>query len=131
LGTVRAVPYIPCKRCDSLLDVGGRIVDGCQHKFNAEGGGRGLRRTQIELIVGGRLRIDHERSAREVWRELLQHSEPLAGDAGLEKQKARDIAAGPRQTGDEARADRVGHACEHDRDHAGLSLQRPLPVMRC
>jgi hypothetical protein len=58
------------KCCDSLLDLGGRIVDGRQHKFNAEGGGRGLRRTQIKFIVAGRLRINHERGAREVWRDL-------------------------------------------------------------
>ena len=66
------------KRCDGLLDVGGSIVDGHQHNVDAERGCRGLRRTQIKLVVGGRPRIDYDRSAREVWCDLLLHGRRLA-----------------------------------------------------
>jgi hypothetical protein len=61
---------------------------------------------------------------RETRRDVPEHRQPFADDARLEQQKARDIAARSRQAGDQARADRVDDTHKHDRDRAGLPLQR-------
>ena len=100
----------PGKRCDSLLDFGRSIVDGGQHKFNAEGGGRRLRRTQIEFIVRGRLRIGHERSARGLARPPSTVASHLPVILNSKSKKPVILRPGRAETGDEARADRIGHA---------------------
>src|SRR5712691_3900479 len=76
-----------------------------------------------EVIEGGRLGIAHQRDARKAGHDLLEHRQPLAGDARLERQQAGEIAARPRQAHDEALADGVGDVHEHDRDAAALALQ--------
>ena len=99
---------------------GGRDRTG--HQLDRKRGSRGLGRPQ-EVVIGGRLGVGQQSDARQARRDLLEQRQPLADDAGLERQETREIAAGPRQAGDEARADRVGDDDEHDRDRAGLALQ--------
>ena len=62
--------------------------------------------------------------ARNRRRDLLEHRQPLPGDGCLIVLEAGEVAARPRQTGDEARTDRVGDAYEHNRDRSGRLLQR-------
>jgi hypothetical protein len=57
-------------------------------------------------------------------RNLLKHLQQLPGHRILGHGEAGDIAAGARQAGDEAGADRIGNLRENDRDAAGLQQQR-------
>jgi hypothetical protein len=54
-----------------------------------------------------------------VGRNLLQQLQPFCSEAVFKLGKAGDVAAGPGQALDEARADRVDALREHDRDGAG------------
>ena len=85
---------------DGALDVGG-CLDGTGHQLDRERRRRGLGRPQ-EVVIGGRLGVGHESGARKARRDLLEHRQPLAGDARLVQQHAREIAARPRQARDEA-----------------------------
>jgi hypothetical protein len=55
--------------------------------------------------------------------DLLEQFQPFSAHAVFEQHEAGDIAAGPRQVVDEARADRIGDVGEHDRDGAGNPLK--------
>ena len=109
---------------DGALNVGGVVLDRTEHNVDPERRAQGLALAQVVIIKGGRLGVGHEGGAHKAGRDLLEHREPLAGDAGFVLHHASDIAARPRQAGDEARADRVGDAGEHDRDRAAFPLQR-------
>src|SRR5262249_23807889 len=56
--------------------------------------------------------------SRHTWRNLLEHLQPFRADAVFIRGKTGDVATRPRQTIDEARADRIGGDHEHDR-HVG------------
>jgi hypothetical protein len=63
--------------------------------------------------------------ARHAWRNLLEHLEPFRADAVFIRGKTGDVAARPRQTVDEARANRIGHDREHNRHGACRTVQWP------
>ena len=71
-------------------------------------------------IVG----IGHDRQSAEAGDDLAQEFEALARKFGRRERQAGDVAARPRQTGDEASAKRVRHRREHDRDDRGRLLRR-------
>ena len=64
-------------------------------------------------------------ASRHVWRNLLEHLQPFCPKTVFIRCKASDIATRPRQTIDEARANRIADAREHDRHGACRTLQRP------
>ena len=74
-----------------------------------------------EVIKGGCLRVAEKNNARTVGCDLLEHSQPLAGDAGLDSHEAREVATRPCQARDETRTEWVGNIDENDRYCAGLS----------
>ena len=55
--------------------------------------------------------------------DLLEHVQILAADARLIHRYAREIATRLRQAGDQALADRVSDADEHDWNRVGLLLK--------
>jgi hypothetical protein len=57
--------------------------------------------------------------ARHARCDLLEQFQPFSTDGVFELDKSGGVAARPRQTIDEAGADRVGDNHEHDRDSAG------------
>ena len=69
------------ERLDGALDVGG-VLDGTGHKLDRERRRHGFGRPQ-EVVIGGCLGVGHESGAREARRDLLEHRQPLAGDARL------------------------------------------------
>ena len=83
----------------------------------------GLGRPGFSVPITRKLLL-RTRQREKAWRDAPEHRQPLASNTSLEQQRARDITAWLRQAGDEARADRVGDACEHNRNRAGLFLQR-------
>jgi len=60
---------------------------------------------------------------RHLRRNLLEQFQPFAAKPVFEIHEAGNVAAWPRQAIDEARADRIGHGREHDRQGAGEMLQ--------
>jgi hypothetical protein len=68
--------------------------------------------------------IGQQSHARDTRRDLLGHRQPLAEDARLVLQEAGQITAWARQAFDETCTDWIGDVHEHDRDRAGLTLQR-------
>ena len=82
-----------------------------------------FKRTQ-EIRIRGTVRIVHGCGLPDPRRDLLDHLQPLAGHCRLVSLEPRDIAARPRQACNKAFADRVTDGRKHDRDGAGLSLQR-------
>ena len=68
--------------------------------------------------------IEKDRHARDRRDDLGQHPQPFAGHRRVVICEAGDIAAGARQTLDEALANRVGDIYQDDRDRAVLPPQR-------
>ena len=100
-------------RCDIR-----RLPDFQRDGLDAERVGRGLDLVQLphgRWIVG----IGHDRQSAEAGDDLAQEFEALARKFGRRERQAGDVAARPRQTGDEASAKRVRHRREHDRDDRG------------
>jgi hypothetical protein len=60
--------------------------------------------------------IGQDRQPVETWDHLAQEFESLASKVGLLKRHSGDVAARPRQTRDEAGANRVPRHCKDDRD---------------
>jgi hypothetical protein len=63
--------------------------------------------------------IRQDRQSAKAGDDLAQEFEALARKSGRRERQAGDVAARPRQTGDEATAKRVRHCREHDRDDRG------------
>jgi hypothetical protein len=61
---------------------------------------------------------------RHAWRNLLKQLQPFRAHAVFPRRKTGAVAAGPRQTLDEARANRIGDEREHDRHAACRAPQR-------
>lgn len=59
-------------------------------------------------------------------RDLLDKLQPFAADRrfDVDVREPRDVAAWPRERGDKAAADRIGHLREHDRECARFPQQR-------
>ena len=57
--------------------------------------------------------------------DLLEQLQPFHGDHWLIVREAGDIAARPRQAGDNTEGYRIGNEREHDRYRPGRLLQRP------
>ena len=68
---------------------------------------------------GGDGGIAKHRRARDLRRDLLEQLQPFPADAVFEIGETGDVASRPRQTGNEAAADRVDGIDEHDRQGAG------------
>src|SRR5262245_12932245 len=77
--------------------------------------------------VGGRLRMEQNEDASSPRADLLEQLQPLAPHRGFEIGESRGISAWPRQTLDEAAADRISNLHENDRDRAGFLLKRGEP----
>ena len=63
-------------------------------------------------------------NAGHVWRDLFEQFGPFDCGSFREKCKAGDVAARTRQTRDEAGPNRIVDLREHDRNGAGLAMQR-------
>src|SRR5262249_53025263 len=70
-----------------------------------------------------RLWVNDESGARDAWGDLLQHCQPLSGDAALVQRQACKIAARPCQVGDETCSDRVPNEGENNRNVSALSSE--------
>ena len=68
------------------------------------------------------IRIDEDGDGRCRGRQLVQQLQPLALQHRAHDAHAGDVAAGPIETGDEPRPDRIRGAHEHNRDRAALLL---------
>jgi hypothetical protein len=77
------------------------------------------------VVAEGRcLRVGDEHRPGKTRHYLLEHRDPFARDARLEGHEPGQVAAWSREAGDEARAQGIADAHEHDRDRAGLAPQR-------
>jgi hypothetical protein len=68
--------------------------------------------------------IAQDRRSRHARCDLLEQFQPFRADAVFEIDKSSGIAARPRQTIDEAGADRIGNDHKYDRDSPGRLQQR-------
>ena len=66
--------------------------------------------------------MQQERNPADAGRNLLERLQPFPGHCRFEMREAGDIAAGPRQTCDQANFDRSRDHHEHDRHRARLTL---------
>lgn len=73
-------------------------------------------RIQVHALATGAVFFDQQRSALEIRGNLLEHRKPFAADTGIIHHQSSQIAAGPCQTLDESRSDRVGNPDEDDRE---------------
>ena len=73
--------------------------------------------------------IAKNRHARHARRDLLKQLQPFPAMLNSKMHETGDIAARPRQTVDEARADRIGDGREHDRHGAGRLLNGPTAAV--
>src|SRR5262249_36712808 len=69
--------------------------------------------------------IANDRSARRIGCDLLEHLQPFRADAVIKLSETGDVAAGPGETVDEARANRIGYEHEYDRHGACRTPQWP------
>src|SRR5262249_30374295 len=110
------------KGLDALFDVGGIIFNRRWIDFHSERGSNSLRRA-YEIVVSESLWITDERYSRQTRRNLLEHPQPFSRDGLLIQEQPRRVSARPRQTGDHAGANRIGHVREDKRDRARPRLQ--------
>jgi hypothetical protein len=97
---------------------------GIQHmQLQPERAGRRQHLTRGGLGNGGIARVDQQRHDARRWKQLVQQFQPLRRDFHR-LGHARDVAAWPVQTGDEAELDRIGAGFEHDRNGRGRRLRR-------
>src|SRR5262245_3482538 len=73
----------------------------------------------------GCLRVEHDRSARHTWIDLLEQLEPLLPERRLHIAEAGEIAAWMREAGNEALGHRFGDSCEYNRYRIGRLLECP------
>src|SRR5262245_8677400 len=109
------------KRSDAALDLGG-VLTRTEHKLDSERVGIGL----SGLPVSSKfihLGIEENSRARKLRCHLLQHRKPFADNSLLIEERACQISTWPRQAGDQARANRIDRADEHNTDSACRSLQ--------
>src|SRR5262245_4714965 len=97
----QAAVRCPRKCPDGALKIRG-VLDQAGHKLDPERRRQGLRCTQVIIIIGRGLGVDHESGALETRRDLLEHREPLAADARLIQHHTGDIAARTRQARDKS-----------------------------
>jgi hypothetical protein len=109
--------------CDGALDRN-RVVHVDWAQFNAERRGRGLDRAKL-TGPGGYGGIPKNRHSLHAGRDLFEQIQPFSAHAVFIRSKTRGVAARPRQTIDEAGADRIGDSCEHDRHGAGRLQHQP------
>jgi hypothetical protein len=62
----------------------------------------------------GIFNIGQDRQSAQTGHNLAQQCEPLAGKIGVLQGQAGDVTARPRQTGDQAHANRIVHQCKDD-----------------
>ena len=95
-----------------------RASGGQGHELHPDGARRllQLRRLSRRFRI---VRIDQEGDACRIGGHLVQQSQPLGSEFGVEPAHPGDIAARLPDTGDKAALDRVVAAREHDRDRAG------------
>src|SRR5262245_43844555 len=104
--------WLTRKRLDGTLDVSraphsnGQDIDRQRWRYRPG--------CPQEVIEVGGIGIPDERGAPDRGRDLLEHREPLSGNACFIILEARKIATWLRQTGNEARTDRIGDSYEHD-----------------
>ena len=97
----QAAVRCPRKCRDGALKIGG-VLHQAGHKLGPERRRQGLRCTQVIIIIGRGLWVDHESGALKTRRDLLEHREPFAADARLIQHHTGDIAARPRQARDKS-----------------------------
>jgi hypothetical protein len=103
-------------RIDVALGAGGEDLN-----LQADGQGRcgSVRDDQSGILIGG---IDQERDARGARQQFAQEPEPLGRKLDAHGAETRDVAAGPVETGNKARLNRVGAGIEDDGNGRGCSL---------
>src|SRR5262249_25118292 len=80
---------------DDALDVSG-VLYAPWHKLNPKRGRRGFASSK-EIVIRDCLGVSHQCSAHQARRNLLEHRQPLYGDARLQTHEAGEISTGPRQ----------------------------------
>src|SRR5262245_59210853 len=83
----------------------------------------GLDDTQL-AAPSGQCSVPNDCRSSHARRDLFEQLQPFSADAVFVYTETGDITAGPRQTIDEAAADRINDGHEHDRHRAGRLLQR-------
>ena len=119
----QAVVRSPHERGDSALD-GGRVACVERANLDPQRCGRGLQCAELTKPGGLRGLVENRRTSH-ARRDLFEKFDPFRAYAELPLGKSSGVAARPRQTGDVARADRIGDQKEHDRHRAACLLQRP------
>src|SRR5262249_28662397 len=113
------------KRDHGVLDLS-RVVHACHFQLHPKTWRRGFG-CPPKRHIRSRLRVKQGENASSPRADLLEQLQPLAPHRGFEIGESRGIAAWPRQTLDEAAADRIGNLHENDRDRAGYLLKRGEP----
>src|SRR5262249_49740727 len=85
----------------------------------------GLERTQVDVIRGRRVWVEHECSARNAGGGLFEYLEPLSHHLEIHEREARDVPAGMRQARNEALLDGIVDRHHNDGNGTGRLPQRP------
>src|SRR6516164_4187994 len=80
-------------------------------------------RSQINIRIRSRCRVEWNGYPRHVWEEFLQQLDPLTRHRRFKVGETGGIAGGPRQTGDEALRNRVDDLSKDNRDGPCLLKQ--------
>src|SRR5262245_63105927 len=96
---------------------------GCLEDFDLLSDGRGPSlNVRDKGLCGGEVGIDQHANVHGSRLQLMQQPKLLCPKLSSNKRDTGDIAARPVETGDEAELNRVGAACEDDRDRRSRRL---------
>src|SRR5262249_2742679 len=85
----------------------------------------GLERTQVEIILGGHVWVEHECGARNAGGRLLEHLQPFPHHLEIDEREASDVPARMRQARNEALLDGIVDRRHNDGNGACRLPYRP------
>src|SRR6266487_820127 len=92
----QAAARLASKFGDSLFDFG-CVANRRRRHLNCDWPRHGLERTQVDVIMGGRVRVEHEFDARDAGGGLFENLQPLPHHLEIDEHEASDVPARMRQ----------------------------------
>src|SRR5262249_27581450 len=93
--------WLASKFGNSLFDFGG-VANRRSRHVNGDWPWHGLERTQVDVIMGGRLRVEHEYGASNAGGGLFEHLQPLPHHLEIDEHEASNVSTRMRQARNEA-----------------------------
>src|SRR5262249_9444228 len=109
---------------DSLLDFGG-VANRGRRAPNCHSPWRGFERTQVDVIMGSRLRVEHEYGASNGGGGLFEYLQPLPDHLEIDEHETGDVPARMRQARNETLLDGIVDRRHHDGNGACRLPQSP------